>query len=105
MLLITPDGKKETQDFLEKAGVDPEFPVLLDPEFKVLKKLRLYDEAQIFTTSRSEKGSELPKGEALPATFIIDKSGVLKFKYLPQYYSDRPPVDYILEILPVLISK
>ncbi len=91
--------------FFEKAGVSPDFPVLLDPDFNVMKKLLLYDEAQIFTTPGGEKGSDLPKGEALPATFIIDMNGILKFKYLPQYYSDRPPVDYLLEILPALVSK
>lgn len=66
--------------------------VLLDPECTVIKRLQLFKENDV-------------KGEAVPATFIIDKSGVLRFKYTPLHHSDRPPLKHIHEILDMILKE
>lgn len=66
--------------------------MLLDPEFKVIKRLQLFVENEM-------------KGEATPATFIIDKEGVLRFKFIPQHYTERPPLDHIFEMLKIAQVK
>ena len=66
--------------------------MLLDPDFSAIKKLMLYKENDI-------------KGEAEPATFVIDKKGVLRFKFIPQHYSERPPLEHVFEILSLVQSS
>ena len=93
LLFIIPDNKEESEKFLEAAGVeDRKFTLLLDPEFRVIKRLLLFKENEI-------------KGEAEPATFIIDKEGILRFKFIPQHYSERPPLDHIFEMLKIAGMK
>ena len=38
----------------------------------------------------------LNDGLAAPATFVIDKSGVIRWKYVAASYYDRPPTTEVL---------
>ncbi len=93
LVFISPDNKDETERFLKETefGGKRNFTMMLDPDFKVIKKLLLFKENDV-------------KGEALPATFIIDKKGILRFKFIPQHYSERPPLEHVLEMLTVVQS-
>jgi len=39
------------------------------------------------------------EGMARPAVFIIDKKGVVRFLYVGRDYTDRPPIESILQAL------
>ncbi len=45
-------------------------------------------------------GVRHPKqGVARPATFIIDKRGLIRYRYIGKDYSDRPPITGLLQAL------
>jgi alkyl hydroperoxide reductase subunit AhpC len=64
----------------------PPFPVLLDSRKEVTSRYG------ILTT---EDGIEQP----LASTFVIDKRGIVRLKYVAQDHGDRPPNAHLLEIL------
>jgi peroxiredoxin len=66
------------------------FPVLIDDGAEVSKGLRL------FTPDWNNGNGPMN----IPAVFIIDKNGVLQFKYLSQVTFDRPGFDYLSKVLP-----
>ena len=66
--------------------------MLLDPEFRIIKQLHLFKENNV-------------KGEAVPATFVIDKDGLLRFKFIPQHYTERPPLEHMIEMLKIAQLK
>jgi peroxiredoxin len=91
---VSPDDEAKTKEFLQVAGkywkkdepLVPPFPILLDSKKEVAKEYHILTEIG---------GIEQP----IPSTFIIDKQGRVKFKYIAQDYGDRPDTGYILEIL------
>lgn len=89
LVLISPDTKEKTLEFWEAIGEKPKITILLDPEFKLVKRLKLYKENNM-------------NGESIPAVFVIDKSGILRFKYIAQFYSDRPPIEHLKEMISVI---
>ena len=72
----------------EEAAPTP-FPVLVDAERTVSKGLG------IFATEWS--GSKVDQN--IPSVFIVDKNGILRFKYVGQSTIDRPSYDYLFTIL------
>jgi len=79
---------------LEKGTVLIPFPILVDGERTLSKKLDLF---------RTEwTGSKVDQN--IPSVFIIDAAGVLQFKYLGQNTVDRPGYDYLLKVLEVINS-
>ena len=83
------------KDFsLEKGTVLAPFPILVDGERTLSKKLDLF---------RNEwSGSKVDQN--IPSVYIIDAAGVLQFKYLGQNTVDRPGYDYLLKVLEVVNS-
>lgn len=78
----------KTFDFTSKKVPLP-LPILLDGTFEVAKGLDLYR-------------NEWNKGKAdqnIPTIFIIDKEGIIRFKYIGQNATDRPSLDYILKFI------
>ena len=73
----------------EKGKVPVPFPVLMDEDRKVTKGLGL------FMTEWS--GSKVD--QLIPSVFVIDKQGILVFKYIGQNTWDRPSWEYIKKIL------
>jgi peroxiredoxin len=81
------------KDFaLEKGAILAPFPILVDGERTLSKKLDLF---------RTEwSGSKVDQN--IPSVYIVDAAGVLQFKYLGQNTTDRPGYDYLLKVLEVI---
>lgn len=74
---------------MKKGEIPTPFPILIDAERKVSKGLG------IFATEWS--GSKVDQD--IPSVYIIDKKGILQFKYIGQNTWDRPSYEYLLEVL------
>lgn len=78
------------RDFrFEEGKVQLPFPVLVDAERKLSKGLDLF---------RTE-WDHSKVDQNVSTIFIIDRKGVVVFKYFSQNTMDRPPVDYIVRML------
>ena len=71
-----------------KGEVPVPIPILIDGDRKVSKALDLF---------RTEWGSKVDQN--VPTTFIIDKNGIVRFKYFSQNTFDRPSYEYLMGIL------
>ena len=87
MLAISADDLSKAQKMVEKVGLP--FPILYDTEAQVIKD---YD-----------VGGILKGRKAAPTTFILDKDGVIRWKYLGGI-RDRPATSTVLEQLERLAS-
>jgi peroxiredoxin len=77
---------------LEKGEILAPFPILVDGERALSKKLDLF---------RMEwTGGKVAQN--IPSVYIIDAAGVLQFKYIGQSTVDRPGFDYVLKVLDVI---
>lgn len=65
------------------------FPVLMDADRAVTKRLG------VFATEWG--GSKVDQG--IPTVYLVDKAGVLRFKYVSQNTADRPSYDYLFKVL------
>jgi len=79
----------------EEGKVPLPFPILIDEGAKVSTGLGL------FTTEWG--GSKVEQN--IPAVYIVDKNGILQFKYISQNTFDRPGPDYLLKVLDVINSS
>jgi len=76
-----------------KAGdVPTPFPILIDEERKLTKGLG------IFATEWG--GGKVD--QLIPSFYIIDKQGILQFKYIGQNTWDRPSYDYLMKVLEMI---
>ena len=71
-----------------KEGIPLSFPILIDGDRKVSKGLDLF---------RSEWGSKVDQN--VPTTFILDRNGIVRFKYFSQNTADRPSYECLIGIL------
>ncbi|MFO7980202.1 MAG: redoxin domain-containing protein [Candidatus Aminicenantes bacterium] len=77
-------------DFAYKKGEIPfPFPILVDSQQKISEGLG------IFTTEW--RGSKAEQN--IPAIFIVDEEGIVRFKYISQNTFDRPSPEYLMKIL------
>ncbi|MBS3945117.1 MAG: redoxin domain-containing protein [Melioribacter sp.] len=76
-----------------KGDVPTPFPILIDSARTVSKSLGLF--------MAEWGGSKVDQN--IPAVFLLDKNGVLKFKYVGQSTADRPGVDYLLKVIEKLL--
>jgi len=80
---------------LEKGAILDPFPILVDGERTLSKKLDLF---------RTEwSGSKVDQN--IPSVYIVDADGILQFKYIGQNTVDRPSYDYLLKVLEVINSS
>jgi peroxiredoxin len=77
----------------KKGEVPAPFPILIDSARTVSKSLGL------FMTEWG--GSKVDQN--IPAVYLLDKNGVLKFKYVGQSTADRPGVNYLLNVIEKLL--
>ncbi len=77
---MSTDDLSKAQYVVEKVGIP--FPILYDPSTEMVEDYGVYN--------------LLNDGLAAPATFVIDKSGVIRWKYVSKSYYDRPPTDEVL---------
>ena len=83
VLAISVDNLGEATEIAEKVGIP--FPVLYDPVGDVPKTYMVYGLVEA--------------GRAAPSTFILDKDGVIRWKYVGDDISDRVYPDLILREL------
>jgi len=72
----------------KKGEVPTPFPILIDSARTVSKSLGL------FTTEWN--GSKVEQN--IPTVYLLDKNGILKFKYVSQTTADRPKNDYLIDV-------
>jgi peroxiredoxin len=77
---------------LEKGSVPTPFPFLIDEDRKLTRELGLF--AAEWSGSKAD--------QLIPSEFIIDKNGILKFKYIGQNTADRPSFDYLMRIVEMI---
>lgn len=83
VVLVFPGGSGKVGELQKRLPTEQPvpFPIVLDPELRMIDALGL-------------RGSE-----AKPTTYIIDKQGALQYAYVGQTPADRPPVETLLETL------
>ena len=77
---------------LNKGEVADPFPVLIDADRTVSKRLGLFQTE--WTGSKVDQN--------IPSVFIVDKNGVLLFKYMGQNTVDRPSYEYLFKVLEII---
>lgn len=72
-------------------GVDPDFIMLSDPDHRVIDRYGLFN-------------PDAPPNRPLPhpATYVIDKEGVVRYRFVEVDYRVRPTNEDILEVLKTL---
>jgi len=75
-----------------KGQVPNPFPILVDADRTVSEGLGF------FTTDWSGSNAE----QNIPTILIIDSEGTLQFKYMSQNTVDRPPLEYLVQVVDVL---
>ena len=86
VLSVSVDDLSGAQYLSDSIGIV--FPILYDPETDVVSKYGVYN--------------LLGDGLATPSTFIIDKDGVIQWKYVGRSKDDRPSMQRVLEQLTLL---
>lgn len=86
VIYLSPEGVDHTREFIGTAGKPVPFPVAVDSTRAVVKAYKL------------EKPTE-KRVEVIPSLFLIDQTGVLRFKYIGQDPFDRPPLSHLEEVL------
>jgi len=91
VLAIDPHEKWSAKFLLEESGYetdDVSYPLLLDPSLTVSAAYGVAFQMRIHVEVSNR-----------PATFIIDKNGVLRYAKRGQSYSDRPKLEDIVDEL------
>jgi len=89
-------GKYFPQDYMYEAGKVPApFSILIDADRILTKGLG------IFTMEWS--GSKIEQN--IPTILILDKMGVVQFKYMSQNTFDRPNAEYLFKVISVLENE
>ena len=71
------------------------FPILVDADRTVSEGLGF------FTTDWSGSDAE----QNVPTILIIDAEGILQFKYMSQNTVDRPPLEYLVQVVDILNGR
>ena len=86
------EGMKRMIDRVQATdGVAPDFIMLSDPDHSVIDRYGLFKED-------SPPNRPLPH----PATYVIDKEGVVRYRFVETNYTVRPTNEDILEVLQAL---
>ena len=86
MLAISTDDLSDAQTIANMVGLA--FPLLYDPDADAVRDYGVFN--------------LLGDGLATASTFVIDKSGTIRWKYVGRSISDRPPASVVLEQLRLL---
>jgi len=78
LVAVTPELPGKVQTLVEGLGLP--FPVLSDPEMRVVKEYDVYNPVMNWTW---------------PAAFVIDRDGVIQYAFRGASLPNTPPVEYI----------
>ena len=85
MLAISTDDLSGAEAIAERLGIS--FPILYNPDAEVVMNYGVFNVL-----------GDSP-GLATPATFIIDRNGVIRWKYVAKRYADIPASDLVFQEL------
>lgn len=98
ILGVSPDdnegGRKMVERVTKESGGPPGFPLLADPEFKVINRYGVFN-PNLFA------GHKVP----FPSVFVLDRSGKVTWKYLDAEKQTRPENADILKALGELENR
>jgi peroxiredoxin len=83
IIAINAEASTEQRDFRKTKNI--EYLFLSDPEAAAVKKYGIF--------------SDTDPTHIVPSTFIIDRGGVIRWKYIGKDAHDRPQPDVVLEAL------
>ena len=83
MLAISVDDLSGATKVVQELNIP--FPVLYDPSGTVPRSYEVYE--------------LIEPGLATPATFVVDRDGIIRWKYVAGSISDRPPASMVLKRL------
>lgn len=95
IVTISVDDREGMQLMIDRVaaddGVEPDFIMLSDPDHRVIDRYGLFN-------------PDAPPSRPLPhpATFVIDKEGVVRYRFVEVDYRVRPTNQDILEVLKAL---
>ena len=90
ILVLSVDEPADLQRMVDRiaqaAGGPPDFPFLTDPDHRVIDRYGLFN-------------PDDPRGRQLthPATFVIDRQGVVRWRFVEVDYRVRPTNEQILQ--------
>ena len=91
---ISYDSRAILEEFSQRHQID--FPLMADPESKVIDRYRVLNEA----------ATGITKGMAYPGFFYLDPKGVIREKYFEANYVDRfTPNNVIAKMFPALVEE
>lgn len=89
ILAVSVDDREKQQLMIDRVasedGIEIEFPLLSDPDHAVIDRYGLFN-------VDDPRGREI----AHPATYVIDKEGVVRYAFVEVDYRQRPENDVIL---------
>ncbi len=90
ILAVSVDAKPELQRMVDRVGKEygkvPEFPLLSDPGHRVIDRYGLFN---------PEDRRNIPH----PATYVIDRQGVVRWRFVEVNYKVRATNEMVLEAL------
>jgi len=93
IIALSVDSPEDLQRMVDRISRDdsmiPRFPFLTDPDHAVIDRYGLFNDAD-------------PRGRQIthPATFIIDREGVVRWRFVEVDYRVRPSNEDVLAQLP-----
>ena len=92
ILALSVDSPEDLQRMVDKISADdsltPRFPFLTDPDHRVIDRYGLFN-------ADDARGRQIPH----PATYIIDREGVVRWKFVEVDYRVRPGNEDLLAAL------
>ncbi len=92
ILAVSVDGPEDMQKMVDRISMEdqspPDFPLLSDAGHKVIDRYGLFN-------PNDPRGREITH----PATFVIDRQGVVRWRFVEVDYKVRPTNQDILEVL------
>ena len=85
--MISPENREKTTELFKDAQFEPDYITVTDPDRETVKK--------DYAVKRED-------GSIIPSVFLIDKENTLRFKYIAQYTSDRPPKEHLIEAIKMI---
>ena len=92
IIALSVDTPEDLQRMVDRIsaedGLVPGFPFLTDPDHRVIDRYGLFNDGET-------RGRQIPH----PATYIIDREGVVRWKFVEVDYKLRPGNDEVLAAL------
>jgi peroxiredoxin len=90
VVALSADDQQHLRDGLPNAAaLGLTFPTLSDPQRRVIHAYGLLNPSDVLVPSEG--------GLAYPSTYILDKNGVVRWRYIGTDLADRPDIDLVMQ--------